>query len=104
MLTLTDNAVQVIRDLSSSSLDAPDTTRIRISSQADGEGSLVLSVTEAPESTDQLIQAEGVQVYLDQQAAAILDDKSLDAAVNEQGGVAFLISEQRSGGHDDIEM
>lgn len=93
MLTLTDTAVQVIRDLSSQGADSGD-TGVRISSRTDSAGSLALSVVEGPEPSDQVIEAAGARVFLDPTAANVLDDKSLDADVDDQGSVAFLIVEQ----------
>ncbi|MEO3854447.1 Fe-S cluster assembly protein HesB [Acrocarpospora sp. B8E8] len=93
MLTLTDNAVQVIRDLTAQSTDSAD-TGIRIAGQADEPGALLLSVADAPAVTDQVIDVEGARVFLDAEAADVLDDKSLDAAIDEQGGVSFRIERQ----------
>ncbi|GAA4203507.1 hypothetical protein GCM10022252_61210 [Streptosporangium oxazolinicum] len=93
MLTLTDTAAQVIRDLSSQVTDSPD-TGVRISSQSDGTGSLVLSIAEHPESADKVVESEGARIFLDPQVVDMLDDKSLDADVDERGGVAFLVTEQ----------
>ncbi|GAA4232315.1 Fe-S cluster assembly iron-binding protein IscA [Streptosporangium album] len=94
MLTLTDTAAQVIRDLSSQVADSTD-TGVRISSQADGTGSLLLSVVDGPEATDKVVETEGAKIFLDATAADMLDDKSLDADIDEGGSVAFLVTEQR---------
>ncbi|MER5626269.1 Fe-S cluster assembly protein HesB [Streptosporangium sp. NPDC002544] len=93
MLTLTDTAAQVIRDLSSQVTDSPD-TGVRISSQSDGTGSLMLSIAEHPESADKVVESAGARIFLDPQVVDMLDDKSLDADVDEGGGVAFLVTEQ----------
>ncbi|WP_214110266.1 Fe-S cluster assembly protein HesB [Acrocarpospora catenulata] len=94
MLTLTDNAVQVIRDLTAQATESGE-TGIRIAGQADEPGALLLSVAEAPAATDQVIDVEGARVFLDSEAADVLDDKSLDASVDDQGGVSFRIEQQR---------
>ncbi|MBB2914428.1 Fe-S cluster assembly iron-binding protein IscA [Streptosporangium becharense] len=93
MLTLTDTAAQVIRDISAQVTDSPE-TGVRISSEHDGTGSLVLSVVEHPEAADQVVESEGARIFLDPQVVDMLDDKSLDADVDEGGGVAFLVTEQ----------
>ncbi|MFJ2033045.1 Fe-S cluster assembly protein HesB [Streptosporangium sp. NPDC087985] len=93
MLTLTDTAAQVIRDLSSQVADSAD-TGVRISSQADGTGSLLLSIVDGPESDDQVVETEGARIFLDATAADMLDDKALDADIDEGGSVAFLVTEQ----------
>lgn len=94
MLTLTDTAAQVIRDLSSQVTDSAD-TGVRISTQADGTGSLLLSVVDGPESNDRVVEADGARIFLDPTAADMLDDKALDADIDEGGAVAFLVTEQQ---------
>ncbi|GAA5070491.1 Fe-S cluster assembly iron-binding protein IscA [Thermocatellispora tengchongensis] len=96
MLTLTDNAVQVIRDLTAQSSSSQE-TGIRIASQADQAGSLVLSISDGPAATDQVIEVEGARVFLDPVAADALDDKSLDANVDQQGSPSFRLSQQTTG-------
>ncbi|MER7133873.1 Fe-S cluster assembly protein HesB [Streptosporangium saharense] len=93
MLTLTDTAAQVIRDLSSQVAESED-TGVRISSQPDGTGSLTLSVVNGPETDDKVVETGGAKIFLDQAAADLLDDKALDADVDEGGSVAFLVTEQ----------
>ncbi|WP_327084928.1 Fe-S cluster assembly protein HesB [Nonomuraea sp. NBC_01738] len=93
MLTLTPTAAQAIRDLTSSAPE-PAQSGVRISSQGEGAGSLTLSLATAPEPTDEVVETGGARVYLDPVAASVLDDKSLDAGADDQGGVAFLVTEQ----------
>jgi len=93
VLTLTDNAVQVIRDLTAQVTGSPE-TGIRIASQADQEGSLVLSLSDGPAASDQVIEREGARVFLDPVAADALNNKSLDAAVDAQGSPSFRLEEQ----------
>jgi Fe-S cluster assembly iron-binding protein IscA len=93
VLTLTENAVQVIRDLTAQSTDAEE-PGIRIASQEDQSGSLVLSISDGPSATDQVIEVEGARVYLDPVAADVLDSKALDANVDPQGSPSFRLAEQ----------
>lgn len=93
MLTLTPNAAQAIRDLTATTPE-PDNSGVRIASQEDGSGSLVLSLTSAPEPTDAVVEAEGARVYLDPTAAVVLDDKALDAGADDEGAVSFLVTDQ----------
>ncbi|MFD0887858.1 Fe-S cluster assembly protein HesB [Streptosporangium algeriense] len=93
MLTLTDTAAQVIRDISSQVAESED-TGVRISSQTDGTGSLTLSVVNGPETNDKVVETDGARIFLDQAAADLLDDKALDADIDEGGSVAFLVTEQ----------
>ncbi|MEU9891191.1 iron-sulfur cluster biosynthesis family protein [Sphaerisporangium sp. NPDC051017] len=92
MLTLTDTAAKVIRDLNAQS-ESTD-KGIRISSQGDDAGSLMLSVAEGPESSDKVVESEGAKVYLDPVAATVLEDKSLDANIDDQGGISFHVEDQ----------
>ena len=41
-----------------------------------------------------VVEEDGARVFLEPAAAAVLDGKSLGAQVNEQGQVAFSVSEQ----------
>lgn len=93
MLTLTNGAVQVIRSVTEQP-DLPSETGLRIQAQPGVEGTLSLSVTASPEAGDEVIEAEGARVYLESTAATLLDDKTLDAEVDAQGDVAFMIGQQ----------
>ncbi|MEU6998024.1 Fe-S cluster assembly protein HesB [Nonomuraea sp. NPDC046570] len=92
MLTLTANAAQAIRDLTAGSSE-PEDSGVRISSQGNGEGSLVLTI-DRPHPTDEVVEAEGARVYLDPVAASVLEDKKLDAGADDKGGVAFRVADQ----------
>ncbi|HEU5159473.1 MAG TPA: Fe-S cluster assembly protein HesB [Streptosporangiaceae bacterium] len=92
MLTLTEGAVQVIRTVTSQP-QLPDETGIRIVAQ-DTAGSLSLSVTEGPQEGDQVVEADGARVFLESGAAMALDDKTLDAEIDDKGDVSFLIGQQ----------
>jgi Fe-S cluster assembly iron-binding protein IscA len=93
MLTLTDSAIEVIRDLRIQPGTPPDTA-LRISlREGDGGETLAMSYAQTPAQGDQIIEAEDVRLYLQGQAAEILDDKVLDAEVTESGEVSFLVGE-----------
>ncbi|MEW9550792.1 Fe-S cluster assembly protein HesB [Nonomuraea sp. NPDC050783] len=93
MLTLTANAAQAIRDLTSTAPE-PAQSGIRISSEGESPNALTLSLAIAPEPADAIVESEGARVYLDPVAATVLDDKSLDAGADDQGGVSFVVTEQ----------
>jgi iron-sulfur cluster assembly protein len=93
VLTLTSEAVQVIRTVTADP-ELPADTGIRIASGVDGSQDLQLSVAPAPEAGDQVVESEGARVYLEPTAAMLLDDKTLDAQVDPQGDIAFMIGEQ----------
>ena len=93
MLTITDNAVSAIRSLTSQP-DLPTETGLRIMKQGEGAPSLQLELTEGPAAGDQVVEEGGARVFLEAAAAGVLKDKTLDAQVNEQGDLAFRISDQ----------
>ena len=103
MLTITPIAAQAINAI----LDAqqvPEGSGLRISTRSaaalDGNGEghleLELSLVESPEETDEVVADQGAQVYVEPQAAEILDDKALDADL--QGDrIGFRVVEQDAG-------
>ncbi|MEV0587009.1 Fe-S cluster assembly protein HesB [Nonomuraea sp. NPDC050310] len=93
MLTLTPGAAQAIRDITAGAPE-PGRNGIRISADGPDAATLVLSVAAGPEPADEVVEAEGARVYLDETAAAVLDDKALDAGAHPQGGVAFTVTER----------
>ena len=93
MLTLTDSAVSAIRSLTSQP-DLPGETGLRIMAQGEGPPSFQLALAEGPVAGDQVVEEGGARVFLEAGAAEVLDDKALDAQVNEQGDLAFRIADQ----------
>lgn len=96
MLTLTETAADVVKQITE--IDASNGTNpgLRISSQpdeSDGPG-LVLSPADAPQEGDQVLDEAGARVYLDESAAVMLDDKVLDAQVDADGSVQFAVGMQ----------
>jgi iron-sulfur cluster assembly protein len=92
MLTLTDNAVTVIRDLTAQP-EVPDGAGLRIATDPSA-GALMLAVAAQPAQHDQVVDESGARIFLDPEAAEMLDNKALDAAVDAQGAVQFGIAEQ----------
>ncbi len=93
MLTLTDSAVSAIRSLTSQP-DLPGETGLRIMTEGEGAPSFQLALAEAPVAGDQVVEEGGARVFLEAAVAEVLDDKALDAQVNEQGDLAFRIADQ----------
>lgn len=93
MLTLTHNAVAAIRDLMVGE-DLPEDAGMRIASTPDDATSLELSLASGPQTGDQVIEKEDVRVFLEATAAAILDDKQLDAEVSPIGRPSFRVGQQ----------
>ncbi len=94
MLTLTDNAADIVKQLAEQVPDA-DGPGLRICEAAPGaEAGLVLAAVGAPEPGDHVIDDHGARVFLDETAATILDDKVLDAQVQPDGAVTFGLGQQ----------
>lgn len=103
MLALTENAVTVIRTLTEQTGD-PEVSGLRIATDAVPAGTadavpedahaLTLAVTQAPEAGDQVLDAGGARLFLESNAAAYLDDKALDAEVDQSGNVSFAVAMQ----------
>ena len=92
MLTLTKNATAVISSIVSER-DLPDGAGLRIAAVGDTEDPLRLSTAAMPADSDTVIEDEGARVFLEPNAAEILDDKVLDAVV-QQGQVQFVVASQ----------
>ena len=98
MLVLTSTAVAVVQTLTSGS-GGPEGTGLRISADtAPSEGGLQVEVTPGPAEEDQVLAEAGVRVFLDPDAASYLDDKVLDAKVDDRGGAQFMLTAQGSNG------
>ncbi len=93
MLTLTDSAVTAIRNLTAQP-ELPEDTGLRIMSQNEGGPAFQVTLAESPAAGDQVIETSGARVFLEPDAAVALDDKSLDAQVDDQGTVAFTLADQ----------
>ena len=96
MLALTDSASDAVQQMVEEQ-NAPKGSGLRIAAApAEGpEASLSLDLETEPSAGDTVVEEGGARVFLDQAAAALLDDKVLDATahedhvhltVHEQGG------------------
>jgi iron-sulfur cluster assembly protein len=93
LLALTDSAVQAVKDIVSSSDQIPETTGLRmVAERAGTQANLQVSVVSLPAEDDEVIEEQGARVFLEPEAAALLDDKVLDASV-EHNQVAFTIAD-----------
>jgi iron-sulfur cluster assembly protein len=88
VLTLTDSAQTEIRNLISNTAELPDDGGIRIASNPDG-ATLTLSLASLPAEDDTVLDENGARVFLEPVAAQLLDEKTLDAATDADGGVQF---------------
>ncbi len=94
MLTLTDNAVTAIRTLTSQP-ELPEDTGLRIMAEDAAAPAFQVTLAETPGAGDQVIEADGARVFLEANAAVALDDKALDAQIDDEGTVAFTVAQQR---------
>ena len=93
MLALTQEAATAIRGIvEANELPEESGLRITIEDATENEAALNLTFSE-PEAEDTVVAEEGATVFLDEQAAELLDDKVLDAAVFEDR-IAFSIRDQ----------
>ena len=93
MLTLTPTASTVIENLVARE-DAPQSAGLRIDAGAPGSTDFAVTVAPAPQPGDEVVEAGAARVFLATNASVALDDKVLDAQVNEAGAVRFAIGEQ----------
>jgi iron-sulfur cluster assembly protein len=94
LLALTDNAVEAVKSIVSSSDEVSETSGLRVVAERAGtQANFQLSVVPLPAEDDEVIEEQGARVFLEAEAASLLDDKVLDASV-EQDQVAFTIADQ----------
>jgi iron-sulfur cluster assembly protein len=93
MLALTERAVEVVKEIVAS--DGPaETSGLRmVADQVGTEPHLQITIAALPGEDDQIVETEGARVFLEPGAASLLDDKLLDATV-EQNQVSFTIVDQ----------
>jgi iron-sulfur cluster assembly protein len=94
VLTLTPTAAEAVRQLIASS-PIDDTGGLRISTGETTAAGTPLEITlvESPETEDQSVDEEGAHVFLEPEVAQFLDDKVLDASIDE-GRVSFAFRDQ----------
>jgi iron-sulfur cluster assembly protein len=94
LLALTDSAVEAVTEIVSSSDEPSETGGVRmVAERAGTRVNFQLSVVPVPAEDDQVIEEQGARVFLEPDAASLLDDKLLDAKL-EQNKVAFTIADQ----------
>ena len=89
MLTLTDSAAETIRILTSQP-GVPADSGLRMAVQDSDAGTLALSVG-SPQPDDAVIEEAGVRVFLQQDAAVMVEDRELDAQIDDEGQASFML-------------
>ncbi|MGH2749516.1 MAG: iron-sulfur cluster biosynthesis family protein [Actinomycetota bacterium] len=93
MLTITTDAATAIKGIVDTADADGGGLRIFAEPQNDNQASLEIVLAPEPGQGDQILDAEGATVYLEQSAAEFLDDKQLDADV-EGDQIRFSVTEQ----------
>jgi len=94
VLALTDSAVEAVKAIVEASDDAVDTSGLRMVAEPTVLGTnLRLSVVPLPAEDDEVIEDQGARLFLEPDAASLLDDKVLDANLD-QGQLAFTLADQ----------
>ena len=92
MLTMTDTAAEAVKTIVARVPHAADGgLRIR---DAGAETGFELSVAPAPEPDDTVVVTEGARVFLDTAASLALNDRVLDAQLEQDGTVRFALAAQ----------
>jgi len=93
VLTITTDAATAIKGIVETADVDGGGLRIFAEPQNDSQASLEIALAPAPGPSDQVIDAEGATIYLEQNAADFLDDKQLDADV-EGDQIRFSVIDQ----------
>lgn len=93
MLALTDNAVEVVRQIVAVDGSVEAGGLRMVAEQGGTEPRFALSVAAVPGEDDEVIESEGARVFLEPRAASLLDGKLLDATVAENE-ISFTIVDQ----------
>ena len=93
MLTLTDQASTVVKDLAERATGS-DEAGLRISTLPDNPKDYEVKVAAFPEPDDIVVANDGAQVFLESRAADALANRVLDAKVEADGAVRFQLGEQ----------
>ena len=94
MLTLTENASTVVKTLVDQAGAEKEEAGLRISQDSTDSPALHVIPADAPYPGDEVLEEDGARVFLEETAKVTLDDKILDAQVDDNGGVQFTIAQQ----------
>ena len=98
MLAISPAASEAIKGLVAAS-DLPPDGGIRISSHPQGPGIFELSLAPEAREADAVVEEQGAVVFVDDEVAPLLDDKTLDAQTQgDRVTFAFVGGEEDSGG------
>ena len=92
MLTLTENASTIVKDIAAQQGGVRD--HGAADQQRGPQQGLMVTAAQQPHPGDQTVEAHGAVVYLDPPASEQLEDQVLDASVDEAGRVQFALAPQ----------
>jgi iron-sulfur cluster assembly protein len=92
VLTLTDRAAEAIRALTSQP-GVPADVGLRMSLPGDADGTLMLSL-EPRQPDDAVIDDAGARVFIQRDAAVMVEDRELDGQLDEEGEASFMLGSQ----------
>lgn len=102
MLALTDRAVAAIQVLTELSELPPGSVGLRIASpdptQNGSQDQFSASLAAGPDTGDEIVESGHARIFMDPAAAQALDDQQLDATVDTDGGVKFVVEPRQPGG------
>lgn len=93
MLTLTETATTVVKDIVERD-PAVAAGGLRIGTMPGTERELQVAIVAEPEPGDALIEHNGARVFISDQASVVLEDRTLDAQVADNGTVTFALMRQ----------
>ena len=94
MLALTENAVKAVKGIVSSSEETAEKGGLRVVAHSGGaQVGFQLRVAALPAEDDEVVEERGARLFLDPEAASLLEDKVLDASV-QQDQLAFTLADQ----------
>lgn len=92
MLTLTENASSIVKEITA---QVPgDKPGLRIATESPEDPNFQVTAAAEAEQGDQVVERDGATVYVEPVAAQVLDAMVLDAAVDTSGNVEFGLSPQ----------
>lgn len=94
MLTLTENANTIAATIVAQQSTTPDAGLRIHTSGTEAEPRFSVTVAPTPEPGDEVVGDDEIHVFLEHAAAEALNDKVLDATVDEQGAVSFTLLPQ----------
>ena len=92
MLTLTETATTAVKAIISGSPDA-EGGGLRIGQGTEDSQGFAVSVVANPMPGDSTVESDGARVFLEPATSAVLDDKTLDAQID-NGSVTFALVPQ----------